>query len=181
MVKAKISIENVVASADLGGELPLEKVAAVLKEVEYDPEQFPGMVYRTEKPKTATLVFSSGKLVCTGAKSPSESMRTINYIARKLRSAKVKIKSKPDIQIQNIVASADLGAELNLDAIIATLENTEYEPEQFPGLIYRVRDPKVVILLFGSGKLVCTGAKRASDVSRAVAHVMKVLKSKRLM
>jgi len=178
--KARISIENVVASADLGAELPLEKVASVLKEVEYDPEQFPGMVYRMEKPKTATLVFSSGKLVCTGAKSPAESMWTVHHIARKLRAGRIKIK-KPVIQVQNIVASADLGTELNLDAIIATLDNTEYEPEQFPGLIYRVTDPKVVILLFGSGKLVCTGAKRASDVNRAVAHVMKVLKSKRLM
>ena len=176
-----MNIENVVASADLGGKLQLDKVAIVLGEVEYDPGSFPGMVYRMDRPRTATLIFSSGKLVCAGAKSPSEAVQAINRIAGKLRAAEMKIRSKPDIKIQNIVASVELEAELDLDAISATLDNAEYEPEQFPGLIYRIGDPKVVALLFGSGKLVCTGAKRTSDVNRAVARVIKVLRSKHLM
>ena len=178
--KQGISIENVVASATLGAELPLDKVATKLGDIDYSPEQFPGMVYRMERPETATLIFRSGKLVCTGAKSPQDAALTINQIARKIREAGIKIK-KPDVQVQNIVASTDLGTKLDIDSIATALTNAEYEPEQFPGLVYRMEDPKVVLLLFGSGKLVCTGAKRQSDVERAVKQIAEILKSKRLI
>lgn len=178
--KLRINIENVVASAKLGAELPLGKIAAKLEDVEYEPEHFPGMVYRMERPETSTLIFKSGKLVCTGAKSPEDSTRVINRIARKIREAGIKI-GKPEIQVQNIVASAELGTRLDIDSVATALVDAEYEPEQFPGLVYRMKDPRVVLLLFGSGRLVCTGAKRPSDIERAVRQMMKMLKSKRLM
>lgn len=152
--KPKIRIENVVASVAVNQRIDLDKVARSLLNVEYDPEQFPGLVYRLKKPKTATLIFSSGKMVCTGAKSEAEAGRAVHRIVEHLREAGIQITGEPIITVQNIVASASLGAELNLELAAYSLENVMYEPEQFPGLIYRMKEPKVVILLFGSGKLV---------------------------
>ncbi len=308
-----VKIQNVVTSATLNEKIDLERIATAVEDIEYEPEQFPGLVLRLEDPKTATLVFGSGKLVCTGAKSPEESRRAIYKIIdllkkentpipdprwqirwsgdgtqhtfegeisaqsvknvknvdeepkkRKLKKDKIKHdkstitfsgsawegqrginfeaegvitfdikqdskynpdsifigKNKtnppeipfelreqptlsgygginpareprhisgedagcfiwfrgPEIVVQNIVASADLEVELNLDAIVFGLPNCEYEPEQFPGLIYRLKKPKVVLLLFGSGKIVCTGAKTREDVENAIVEVRRALR-----
>lgn len=308
-----VKIQNVVTSATLNEKIDLERIATAVEDIEYEPEQFPGLVLRLEDPKTATLVFGSGKLVCTGAKSPEESRRAIYKIIdllkkentpipdpqwqmrwsgngslhtfegkitaqsvknveqvdedpkrKELKKDKVKHdktsitfegsawegqrginfeaegviafdvkqdtqyntsavfvgKGKlnptqipfelreqptlsgydtinparepryipgeeagmfiwfrgPEIVVQNIVASADLGVELNLDAIVFGLPNCEYEPEQFPGLIYRLKKPKVVLLLFGSGKIVCTGAKTREDVENAIVEVRRALR-----
>jgi transcription initiation factor TFIID TATA-box-binding protein len=173
--KYNIKIQNVVTSATLDSRIDLERIATVVQDIEYEPEQFPGLVLRIDDPKTATLVFGSGKLVCTGAKSPEESRRAIYKIIDLLKAEDTPIKKEPEITVQNIVASADLGIELNLDAIVFGLPNCEYEPEQFPGLIYRMKKPKVVLLLFGSGKIVCTGAKTRQDVDDAVEEVKKAL------
>lgn len=308
-----VKIQNVVTSATLNEKIDLERIATAVEDIEYEPEQFPGLVLRLEDPKTATLVFGSGKLVCTGAKSPEESRRAIYKIIellkkentpipdpqwqvrwsgggtqhtfegkiaaqsvknvryvdedpRKKNLSKDKVKHDkntitfegyawegqrgvnfeaegvisfdvkqdseyrpefvfvgknkinppeipfelreqptlsgydsinpvreprhipgedagffvwfrgPEIVVQNIVASADLGVELNLDAIVFGLPNCEYEPEQFPGLIYRLKKPKVVLLLFGSGKIVCTGAKTREDVENAIVEVRRALR-----
>ncbi|MBU7030973.1 MAG: TATA-box-binding protein [Theionarchaea archaeon] len=308
-----VKIQNVVTSATLNEKIDLERIATAVEDIEYEPEQFPGLVLRLEDPKTATLVFGSGKLVCTGAKSPEESRRAIYKIIELLKkentpipdpmwqirwsgdgsqhtfegtitaqsinnvkyveadprkkdlgkdklkndkksitfqgtawegqrgidfeaegviSFDIKQDSKytpesvfigknkinpseipfdlreqptlsgnnainpareprhipgedvgffiwfrgPEIVVQNIVASADLGVELNLDAIVFGLPNCEYEPEQFPGLIYRLKKPKVVLLLFGSGKIVCTGAKTREDVENAIVEVRRALR-----
>ncbi len=168
----KTKIENVVASVVLNQRLDLDEIAATMPNVEFDPEQFPGLVYRLKKPKTATLIFNSGKMVCTGAKSEKEAKRAVHKIVKNIKEAGIEITGKPEIIVQNIVASASLGAELNLELAAMKLENTLYEPEQFPGLIYRMRDPKVVILLFGSGKLVITGAKFEPQIDEAALKVM---------
>jgi transcription initiation factor TFIID TATA-box-binding protein len=171
-----IRIENVVASANLKVEIKLEKIVQNLEGIEYEPEQFPGVVMRLKDPKAAALIFSSGKIVCTGAKSPKDAKLVIAKIVTKLRGLKIRVPNDHSIKLENIVASAKLERELNLDHIAFTLENTEYEPEQFPGLVYRMDDPKVTFLLFGSGKVICTGAQSIKDVERAVAKVDKRLK-----
>lgn len=175
-LKPKIKIENVVASASVNAEIDLDKVAATLPNAEYEPEQFPGLVLRLEEPKAAILVFSSGKMVCTGAKEPKLIRLAIERTLKQVRSAGVKVRGEATISVQNIVASADLGIELNLDKIAFSLENTEFEPEQFPGLVFRVFDPKVVFLLFRSGKIVCTGGKKSSEVARGVSRLIQELK-----
>jgi transcription initiation factor TFIID TATA-box-binding protein len=175
MGDSKIKIENVVASTALGVKIELERVAVALENVEYEPEQFPGLVYHLDEPKTAALIFGSGKIVCTGAKSIEEVKRAIQITVERMRSVDVNIPQNPVVEVQNIVASANLNAELNLDAIAIGLDGTEYEPEQFPGLVYRMTDPKVVVLLFGSGKMVCTGAKKAEDAEAAVDKVYEKL------
>ncbi|MHA1421650.1 MAG: TATA-box-binding protein [Candidatus Thorarchaeota archaeon] len=164
-------IENVVASVVLNQTLDPDEIAATMPNVEFDPELFPGLVYRLKKPKTATLVFRTGKMVCTGAKSEKESKRAVHKIVKLVNEAGIKMSREPIITVQNIVASASLGVELNLELAAMKLENTLYEPEQFPGLIYRMRDPKVVLLLFDSGKNVITGAKFESQIDEAAEKV----------
>ncbi len=135
---------------------------------EYSPEQFPGLVLRIPKPKTATLIFSSGKMVCTGAKSEKEVRKAVNTIINLLRNHSIEVKGEPIIEIQNIVASANLKALVDLERAAYLLENSMYEPEQFPGLIYRMDGPKVVLLIFSSGKVVCTGARKEEEVQEAI-------------
>ncbi len=178
--KIKVRIENVVASASVDAEIDLDKVAAALPNAEYEPEQFPGLVLRLAEPKTAILLFSSGKMVCTGAKETKTIKVAVDKALREVRSAGIKIKGPAKITIQNIVASADLGVELNLDKIAFSLENTEFEPEQFPGLVFRIAEPKVVFLLFRSGKIVCTGGKKPADVEKGVARLVQELRKHKI-
>ncbi len=174
---ARIKIENVVASTSLGRELDLPEVAKSLEGSEYDPGQFPGLVFRLKSPKAATLLFRSGKVVCTGARSLEEVRLALDHLVNELGAAGVAVRKKPEITVQNIVASADLGSAINLNALALSLglEKVEYEPEQFPGLVYRLDSPKVVMLLFGSGKMVCTGARKVEDVEQAVERITKEL------
>jgi transcription initiation factor TFIID TATA-box-binding protein len=171
-----IKIENVVASASLGVPVKLEKIVSSLDGVEYEPEQFPGLVMRLKEPKAAALIFSSGKVVCTGAKSPKEAKIAIANVVRKLRKIGFKIPSKYTVTPENIVASAMLDLKVNLNDIAFTLENTEYEPNSFPGLVYRMVNPKVTFLIFGSSRIICTGAKKITDVEDAVEKLFKNLK-----
>ncbi len=174
---AKIQIENVVASTSLGDELDLNKLVTVLEGAEYEPEHFPGLIYKLSEPKTATLLFRSGKVVCTGARSINEVSQAIARLIERIEAAELAVEHNPDIKVQNIVASSDLETELNLNAIAISLglEKVEYEPEQFPGLVYRMDDPKVVLLLFGSGKVVCTGAKKVDDIETAIEKINEEL------
>jgi len=176
-----IHIENVVASATLHQRVDLNAVVKGFPGVEYRPEQFPGLVFRLKRPKTATLIFNSGKMVCTGAKSEKEARRAVKKVVKELKKGGIIIIGKPEMKIQNIVASASLGGLIDLEKAAYSLGKTMYEPEQFPGLIYRMAEPKVVILLFASGKLVCTGAKREQDVYDAVAKLHIILEEKELI
>ena len=169
LTDVEIKIENIVASASIGKDIELSEVKTALEpDVTFNREQLPGLVFKLKEPKTAALIFSSGKLVCTGAKSIDNSKVAINKTVDLMRSVDTDIPEEFEIKIQNIVASASLESTLNLEAVALELEDTEYEPEQFPGLVYRLFDPKVVLLLFGSGKVVCTGAKTKDDAKLGV-------------
>ena len=177
----EVIVENIVASTSFADKLDLDAIAQSLEEAEYEPEQFPGLVYRLSNPKTATLLFRSGKANCTGAKNIENVKKTVEIIADKLRKMGIEVYKNEELKIviQNIVAISDLETELNLNEVAMGLglENVEYEPEQFPGLVYRIDDPKVAMLLFGSGKIVCTGARKTEDVSVAVEKLSKELSS----
>jgi transcription initiation factor TFIID TATA-box-binding protein len=177
MTAFSIKIENIVASASLGIRIPLEKIVEHLEGTEYEPEQFPGLVYRMKDPKAAALIFSSGKIVCTGARSVADVRKVVKKVVEMIKTAKIGEPKTYPIQIENIVASAKLEARLNLDKIAFELENSEYEPEQFPGLVYRMKSPKAAFLLFSSGKVVCTGVRKVEDIESAVKDLSKKLKS----
>ena len=176
---ASIRVENMVSSTALAKKLDLQSIALSLENADYDPERFPGLIYRMKEPKTAILLFRSGKAVCTGAKDMDQVKEAIAKVSAKLGEKDVEVFADPVIEVQNMVASADLEREINLNAMAITmgLEKVEYEPEQFPGLVYRMASPKVVLLVFSSGKLVCTGAKTLEDVERAVAIISDDLRN----
>ena len=179
--KPIVSIENVVASATVDQKMDLNAITKNFPDVEYHPDQFPGLVFRIKIPKTATLIFTSGKMVCTGAKSEQMSRNAVKTVVTKLRKGGIKVKKDAEVTIQNIVASINLGGKIHLEQAARTLPSSMYEPEQFPGLIHRMLDPKTVILLFSSGKLVCTGAKKEDDVYRSVNNLHASLEEKKLM
>ncbi len=177
-MKRDIKVVNIVVSTSLGHDIPLEKMAAVLSNTEYNPEQFPGLVIRINEPKTSALIFSSGKVVCTGARSMDKVEESIRKIIKSLEKIGIKIKIKPVVVIQNIVASGTVGMDLNLNTLAMKLRNTEYEPEQFPGLVYKLvdKDIKATFLLFSNGKVVCTGTKSEKEVNRALEKLIANLK-----
>jgi len=179
--KTFINIENVVATGILKQRIDLNAIVRIFPFVEYRPEQFPGLVYRLKKPKTATLLFGSGKMVCTGAKTERQAKKAVLIVVDDLKRNGIVIVGKPEIQIVNIVASGGLGGYIDLEKCAVSLKRIMYEPEQFPGLIYRMDEPKVVMLLFSTGKLVCTGAKKEDDVELAVRNLKETLESKGLI
>jgi len=136
--RTEIKIQNIVATTDLKHDIPLIRLAEVLPNTEYNPEQFPGLVMRIKEPKTSALIFSSGNVVCTGAKSLTKVKESIQQIIKNLQKINIRIKIKPQISVQNMVASGNIRMDLNLNELALKLENTEYEPEQFPGLVFEV-------------------------------------------
>ncbi|KAG2473093.1 MAG: TATA-box-binding protein [Nitrosopumilales archaeon] len=179
--KPLISIENVVASATIDQKLDLKDIQKKFPDTEWHPEQFPGLVFRLKIPRTATLIFRTGKMVCTGSKSEDMARKAVKTVVQKLRKGGIKVTKDATVTIQNIVASINLGGKIHLEKAARTLPRSMYEPEQFPGLIHRMLDPKTVILLFASGKLVCTGGKTEKDVYRSVNNLHSLLEEKKLM
>ncbi|HJJ78045.1 MAG TPA: TATA-box-binding protein [Methanocorpusculum sp.] len=178
-----LKIENVVASTKLSDSLDLVSLAAQIPGAEYNKKRFPGVVLRMQEPKIAALVFGSGKVVLTGAKSIPSLAEGLNALVKLMKDLKVEINDNPTYSIQNIVTSADLGSRINLNkiAMSLTLDKIEYEPEQFPGLVCRLDDPKVVVLLFGSGKLIITGGKVSDDAERAVNKIYQDLQNLKML
>ena len=179
--KATVAVQNVVASASLDHTIDLDAITRLFPTAEYRPEQFPGLVFRIKKPKTATLIFHSGKMVCTGAKSAGQAIKAVNKVAKELKSQGIVIVGKPKIKIQNIVASVNLCGRIDLEEATYKLKRTMYEPEQFPGMIHRMESPKVVILIFASGKLVVTGAKKEEEVYIAVNILHKKIEKENII
>ena len=177
----EIQLQNVVATATLDQKLDLMAIMKVFRNVEYRPKKFPGLVFRLKRPKTATLLFRTGKMVCTGAKSEKLAKSAIRKVVKELKTNGIIILGKPEIVIQNIVASANLQGKIDLELAADIMDNVMYEPEQFAGLIYRMGDPKVVILIFASGKLVCTGGKSAEMVDIAVTKLNDLLEEEELI
>ena len=161
-------------------EVSLTKLARTQPNTEYNPETFPGLVLRIKEPKSAVLVFSSGNLVCTGTKSVAQVKEVVQQVIKQLKKIGVNVTITPKITVQNIVASGAIDLDLNLNTLSLELENTEYEPEQFPGLVYKLEEPNATFLLFSNGKLVCTGTKNKAQLDDSMVqlntNVRKALK-----
>jgi len=179
--KPVIHIQNIVASAALNQRISLKTIVEKFPHAEYSPRVFPGLVFRLKKPKTATLIFETGKMVCTGAKSEKEAIQAVNKVVKELKTHGMSVLNKPAITIQNIVASGELNGEIDLENVVYKLKKVMYEPEQFPGAVFRMDEPKVVFLLFSAGKLVCVGAKKEPDVYTAVNKLQELLEEKELI
>jgi len=170
-------IQNIVATTSLEKPIPLTKLARTQPNTEYNPETFPGLVLRVKEPKSAVLVFSSGNLVCTGTKSVTQVRDVIQAVIKQLKKINIKITVKPKITVQNIVASGSINLKLNLNFLALEMQNTEYEPEQFPGLVYKLIEPNATFLLFSNGKLVCTGTKNKQQLEFSMTQLLKNIKA----
>jgi len=184
-VEPIINIENIVASATVKHGIELNSVVKAFPNAEYRPGRFPGLVFRLKKPKTSTLIFRSGRMICTGARSENEAKRALRKLVRVLKEGGVLIVGEPEIKIVNVVATVNLGGSVDLLELYESERGMRgrivYEPEQFPGLIYRMEGPRAVFLIFSSGKLVCTGARREEDVHQAVMELHRKLEQKNLI
>src|SRR3989339_1296874 len=174
--ESSYKIQNIVATTSLEKPVPLTKLARTQPNTEYNPETFPGLVLRVKEPKSAVLVFSSGNLVCTGTKSLTQVRKVIDEVIKQLKKVNVKITITPKITVQNIVASGTINLQLNLNYLALEMENTEYEPEQFPGLVYKLEESNATFLLFSNGKIVCTGTKSEKEVHAALDQLIVNLK-----
>ena len=172
----KVRIENMVSAITLDAKIDLRKFVGKVKGIEYNPENFPGAIYRPKEPKVAMLIFSTGKVICTGAKNQSDIDLAVTELLRKLEEGGIEVKGEPQVEIQNIVASSEIGVKINLDQLAIECFNTEYEPEQFPGLVLRLDEPKTVILIFSSGKVIITGAKNLEDLNRSAEKADNVVR-----
>jgi transcription initiation factor TFIID TATA-box-binding protein len=174
-----LKIENIVASGAIAESIDLVALSEKIENCELNKKRFPGAVYRIQDPKIAALIFSSGKVVLTGIRNDKALADGLAIIIKSLKKAGIEPLKEPRIAITNMVCSYNLGKYINLNKIVVTLnvENIEYEPEQFPGLVYRIKDPKIVVLIFSSGKIILTGGKNLDDVKKGLEVLEQKLES----
>lgn len=170
-----LKIENVVASVRISSYLNLDLLIERYRDVE-KKENFPGLVIKIKKPKSTILIFRSGKMVITGTKNIKNIPIIVEKVVKRLTATGCELDMEPEIKVENIVASGNFHTPINLDLTSITLERTIYEPEVFPGLIYKVPVPKVCFLIFSSGKIICTGAKKEAKIRIAVRDLAIKLK-----
>jgi transcription initiation factor TFIID TATA-box-binding protein len=178
-------IENVVATVTLdvskieNEKLDLMLIARKFSDVEYNPERFPGLIMRITEPRGTILLFSTGKMVITGLTSSENSVPVVKQALDRLKKCGISLEM-PAIEIQNIVASGNLNCMIDLNMGAIVLENSMYEPEVFPGLIYRMKDPKAVFLIFSTGKVVCTGARNKEIVEESTRILYDLIRDRGL-
>lgn len=174
-----LTIENIVANAKIADSIDINMLAEKDPDFKYNQNEFTGLTIKLDEPKTAVLLMPNGKAICTGAKKMEEAETAIKNVANKIKRAGLKIKAKHKVEMTNIVVSLDLKKELHLASISKglMLENVNYEPEEFPGLIYKMDDLGAILLLFSSGKIVCAGASNMEDASKAIESMKEKLSS----
>ena len=179
---AKWSIQNVVVSVKLNRDINLKKVTEAYRDAEENMNRFPGICLHLSSPKCAILLFSNGKLVVTGLKDSADAPVVVNKVIERLKNIGIDIKRKPDFKVVNIVVSLELSiGYINLDQASLLLDHSIYEPEVFPGLIYRIHDPRAVFLIFSSGKVVLTGLTDKSQIPTVIRDFGKLLRSQGLL
>jgi transcription initiation factor TFIID TATA-box-binding protein len=164
------AIVNLVASGGLNANLDLYNLAMSVPNIEYEPEQFPGAILKMKEPKVSMLLFKNGKIICSGASAQAQidvAIKKANKMINEIQPS-VKILKTIEYEVVNLVATGNLHQNLDLFATAMQLENVEYEPEQFPGAILRMDDPKLTMLLFKNGKVICAGAKNEKEMIRGL-------------
>ena len=177
MKKLKYEITNMVAAGNLGYEIDLYKLVQKMKNVEYEPEQFPGAILKFNEPRSTLLVFKNGKVVCVGCMNKTVIEKALTKAHKMLMPFAKKIyKKKFTYEITNMVAYASLDMDLNLFDLAFELEDVEYEPEQFPGAILKLKKPNVSLLIFKNGKIIIAGARNRKEIEAAIEKVRQLLK-----
>lgn len=175
----KYTIVNLVASGNLNATLDLYNLAVSIPNIEYEPEQFPGAILKLKEPKVSMLLFKNGKIICSGASNEKEielAIKKASKIIHEIQKS-VKVPTKVEFTVVNLVATANLNTTLDLFKTATYLDNVEYEPEQFPGAILRIEDPKITLLLFKNGKVICAGAKKEIYLKKGLAKAQELIAS----
>jgi len=170
-------LQNIVSTVNLKCKLDLRDIALKARNAEYNPKRFAAVIMRIREPKTTALIFASGKMVCTGARSEEDSKKAARQYAKIIARLGYNVRFT-EFTIQNIVGSCDVKFPIRLEGLAAS-DNSKfcsYEPEMFPGLIYRMHCPKIVLLVFVSGKIVLTGAKNREDIYKAYNIILPILR-----
>ncbi len=170
-----MQIQNVVVSVDLKRKLSLERLLESLEKSEYQPDTFPGLVYRIDNPSASFLIFQTGKVICIGSKNIPSAKQAIDELVKRLRNLGIRIGKDYKVNVENIVVTDFLGKRINVDELVFALPESEYTPDTFPGVVYRITEPKTSFLIFGSGKIVCAGAKTVAEAKKAVEILKKKL------
>ena len=173
--KCKPQLQNIVSTADLCCKLDLRNIALQAKNAEYNPKRFAAVIMRIRHPKTTALIFASGKMVCTGAKSEQDSRTAARTYAKVISKLGYNVKFT-NFTIQNIVGSCGVNFNISLEGLYASNgKHCSYEPELFPGLIFKMVEPKIVLLIFVSGKIVLTGAKKKEQIYEGFRIIYNLL------
>jgi len=175
----KYTIVNLVASANLNQTLDLYNLAITIPNIEYEPEQFPGAILKLKEPKVSMLLFKNGKVICSGASSEEQITQGIFKASKLIHDIQkdVKVQKNAEYTVVNLVATANLNMTLDLFKTAMESENVEYEPEQFPGAILRIHDPKLTLLLFKNGKLICAGAKKEEFLKKGLKKAAEMIRA----
>ncbi|MDD1686041.1 TATA-box-binding protein [Methanoregula sp.] len=173
-----LKIQNIVSAGSIADSIDLESIATTIKDCTFSKKKFPGAVYHIQNPKSAALIFASGRIVLTGHHRSEDIPVSLQLLLENLKAAGISCKENPEVKVTNIVCTYDLGFPLNLVRITMALmdhEQIEYEPEAFPGLVCRISEPKVVFLLFSSGKIVITGGKNMDEIKTGLNILLEKL------
>jgi transcription initiation factor TFIID TATA-box-binding protein len=171
-------VNNIVATVkvEISEKFDLVKIARKLTDAEYFPERFPGLILRQKDPRATFLIFSTGKMVITGLEEVNNADIAVTKLVKKIKKFGIK-NTTPEIIIQNMVASGDFHQNIDLNKAVILMESIMYEPEVFPGLIYNMKNPRAVFLLFSTGKFVCTGVKTEKILEIAILKLIKEIKA----
>ncbi|MEK6942055.1 MAG: TATA-box-binding protein [archaeon] len=174
----KYTIVNLVASGNLNATLDLYNLAITIPNIEYEPEQFPGAILKLKEPRVSMLLFKNGKVICSGASNEGQISLAIFKASKLIHEIQksVKIQKNAEYTVVNLVATANLNMTLDLFKTAMELDNVEYEPEQFPGAILRIMEPKLTLLLFKNGKLICAGAKKEEYLKKGLRIAAKLIR-----
>ncbi|MCR4368460.1 MAG: hypothetical protein NUV67_00980, partial [archaeon] len=169
----------IVASANLDTTIDLYNLAITIPNIEYEPEQFPGAILKLKEPKVSMLLFKNGKVICSGASNEAQIPQAIYKASKMINEIQknVKVQKNAKYTVVNLVATANLNMTLDLFKTAMESDNVEYEPEQFPGAILRIHDPKLTLLLFKNGKLICAGAKNEELLKKGLRKAAKMIRA----
>lgn len=172
-------VHNIVATVELNTRLSLKSLSDRMRNCEYNPKRFSALVVRMKDPKTTALLFASGKMVITGARNLEALEQGVRMHVRAIRKAEHSAIKIERVTVHNIVASCNIDAPLRLEALRLGLGGSdggaELDMEIFPGLILKLRDPTVTMLIFVNGKIVITGAASQSIIVSAFEKMFPVL------
>ncbi|KAL0244200.1 hypothetical protein GEMRC1_008285 [Eukaryota sp. GEM-RC1] len=172
---SEVKIYNVVATVNLKCSLDLKHIASYVRNAEYNPRRFAAAIVRIMEPKATALMFRTGKMVITGASNEEDCHRAARRFCRILQKVKCPV-SFSDFKIENIVGVSKMGYCIDLEALhMRHHKFAQYEPELFPGLVYRLLEPKVCLLIFVTGRIVITGARTRDAIYLALEKMAPVL------